>query len=65
MMKMAKVLDVIAWIAFALFWISLSAVDSETLAPLAVFAGSWGYLALYAWHKGWLYHPEDEEEEFE
>ena len=60
-MKKLSILDVIACIAFTLFWVALLAVDSGNLMPLVVVVASWALLALYAWLKGWFYCPGDEE----
>lgn len=59
-MKKLSILDVIACIVFTVFWVALIAVDSDTLMPLVVVVASWALLALYAWLKGWFYHPGDE-----
>ena len=64
MRKMKKYISkAMSWIVGFLLLASLSALDSRSWWPTIIFAVCWLYFAVMAYHNGWFYGPESEDEE--
>ena len=60
---MRKIEKIITGAAVALFFVSMSAVDSQSWLPIILCVASWVILGIMANRNGWIYDPEMEEEE--